>query len=69
MWLSEKNIDLKRTKNDITIKISLRGNGGSSINDVTALGWGYQRFCDDSNEALVLKSVIIEGGVSCFFEN
>jgi hypothetical protein len=41
--------------------------GRPSINDVTALGWGYQRFCDDSNEALVLKSVIIEGGGVMFF--
>ena len=30
---------------------------GSSMNDVTALAEGAQGFCDDSNEALLLKSV------------
>jgi hypothetical protein len=33
------------------------------MNDVTASGGrGYQRFCDDSTEALVLKRVTIGGG-------
>ncbi len=36
-----------------------------SINDVTALGErGYQRFCDDSTKALLLKSVTKGGGVN-----
>ena len=32
---------------------------GTSINDVTALEEGCQAFCDDSEQALVLKSVIM----------
>ena len=36
---------------------------GPSINDVTALGGrGYQRSCDNSTKALVVKSVMIGGG-------
>ena len=36
----------------------------SSINDVTALGEGYQGFCGDSTEALVLKGMTMGvGGV------
>ncbi len=40
-------------------------NKGSSINDVTVVGWrGYQGFCDNSTTASVIKSVTMGGGGS-----
>jgi len=38
---------------------------GSYINDVTGLGEGYQIFCDNCTEALVLKSVAMAVGRGC----
>jgi hypothetical protein len=37
---------------------------GSFINDVTALGEGYQGFCDDRTESLLLKYGTMGEGVS-----
>ena len=43
---------------------------GPSINDVTAFGWvGYQGFCENSNEALVFKSVMAGEGLSKIIKN
>ncbi len=34
---------------------------GSSINDITVLGGGGQRFCDNSTKVSVIKSVTMGG--------
>ncbi len=35
---------------------------------MTSRPWGYQGFCDDSNKALLIKSVPMGGGVVKYYQ-